>query len=245
MLDECTRFFENRIRKDRTYNYEVILVDDGSKDDTSKLGITYTRKLGTDKFRVLTLKQNRGKGGAVRLGMLRARGKTLLFADADGATKFEDLAKLEDKLHEMLDKPKDSVDDTDLAIVCGSRAHLEDESIAKRSLFRTFLMKGFHMCVSMFGASSVRDTQCGFKLMTRGAARICFKSLHIERWAFDVELIKIAEMVGIPVTEVAVRWHEVDGSKLDPLSASVQMFKDLFLLWLRYKLGVWQLAKQD
>jgi dolichyl-phosphate beta-glucosyltransferase len=69
-----------------------------------------------------------------------------------------------------------------LAIIVGSRAHLEKESIAKRSLFRTILMYGFHFLVWLFTVKTVKDTQCGFKLFTRDAARLCFDSIHVERW---------------------------------------------------------------
>jgi dolichyl-phosphate beta-glucosyltransferase len=105
-------------------------------------------------------------------------------------------------------------------------------------------MFGFHWCVWLFGCRQIRDTQCGFKLLSRSAALKTFPSLHIERWAFDVELLKIAEMTGIPLAEVPVRWTEIEGSKLDPISASIQMFKDLFFLWLRYALGVWKLCEK-
>ena len=73
-------------------------------------------------------------------------------------------------------------EDDKLALVCGSRAHLEQEAIATRSFFRTVLMKGFHLLVWLFAARSVKDTQCGFKLLTRPTARLCFPNLHIERW---------------------------------------------------------------
>lgn len=69
-----------------------------------------------------------------------------------------------------------------LGIVCGSRAHLEEDSVATRSYFRTLLMYGFHFLVWFFTVKEVRDTQCGFKLLTRRTARIIFKSLHVERW---------------------------------------------------------------
>ena len=69
-----------------------------------------------------------------------------------------------------------------LGLVCGSRAHLEQDAIASRSVFRTFLMKGFHLLVWLFAARSIRDTQCGFKLLTRTTGRLCFPNLHIERW---------------------------------------------------------------
>ena len=166
-----------------------------------------------------------------------ARGKLVLFADADGATKFSDLTKLETKLNEIRSTSDDG-------LVCGSRAHLEKDSIAQRSTFRTILMKGFHMCVWLFGCKSIQDTQCGFKLMTRETARVTFNTLHIERWAFDVELIKIAELLQIPTSEVSVNWTEIDGSKLDPISASLQMFKDLFFLWLRYFFRVWKVVEK-
>ena len=90
MLEDAFKHLEGQ----KGLAYEVILVDDGSKDDTSKVGLKWAEKLGCDRFRVLTLAQNRGKGGAVRMGMLRGRGKRLLFADADGATKFADVEKL-------------------------------------------------------------------------------------------------------------------------------------------------------
>ena len=173
----------------------------------------------------------------MRRGALVSRGNNVLFADADGATRFSDLKKLETKLNDIQGE-------NNHGLVCGSRAHLEKDSIAQRSLFRTILMKGFHMCVWIFGCKTIEDTQCGFKLMTRNTARVAFHSLHIERWAFDVELIKIAERIQIPTSEVSVNWTEIDGSKLDPLSASIQMFKDLFFLWLRYFTGVWRIVEK-
>jgi dolichyl-phosphate beta-glucosyltransferase len=232
MLDECTKYLDQSGDK-----YEIIIVDDGSKDSTTATALEWSRKIGSDKLRVLTLAKNLGKGGAVRRGMLVGRGRYLLFADADGATTFSELAKLQSSMSK-------NENDEGHGIICGSRAHLEADSISSRSLFRTILMYGFHLCVSIFGCRSIKDTQCGFKLLTRKTARLVFKSLHIERWAFDVELLKIAELSGIAPAEVAVKWTEIDGSKLDPVLASIQMFKDLFLLWLRYAVGAWRLVEK-
>jgi len=231
MLDECLSYLDSCGKK-----YEVIIVDDGSKDCTTSVALDYTEKFSSDKVRVLTLAHNRGKGGAVRMGILKARGEALLFADADGATTFEELSKLEIELERIASDGQ--------GIVCGSRAHLQDESIASRSGFRTLLMYGFHFCVWLFAVKNVRDTQCGFKLLTRQSARVIFKSLHIERWAFDVEMLKIAEMLSIPVSEIPVRWTEIDGSKLNPVLAAVQMFRDIFLLWLRYAIGAWKIVNK-
>ncbi len=232
MLEECTHYLEKEVKN----AYEIIIVDDGSKDHTSQVALEWSKKLGSDKLRLLKLAKNLGKGGAVRRGMLVSRGQFLLFADADGATTFAELAKLQALMAKtMLDGH---------GVICGSRAHLETDSIAQRSFFRTVLMYGFHLCVRMFGCKSVKDTQCGFKLFTRDSARVLFKSCHIERWAFDVELLKIAEMLDFPLGEVAVQWTEIDGSKLNPILASIQMFKDLFFLWLRYAVGAWKVVEK-
>lgn len=231
MLDECLEFLETR-----SSSYEVIIVDDGSKDGTTAVGLDYVEKFGCDKVRVLTLGKNRGKGGAVRMGMLRARGENLLFADADGATTFPDLIKLEEAMEGLAKNGQ--------GVVCGSRAHLEDESIAQRTIIRTILMIGFHACVWIFAVKTVKDTQCGFKLLKRKTAEVLFNTLHIERWAFDVEMLKVAEMLQIPLGEVSVRWQEIDGSKLSPLLAAIEMFRDIFLLWLRYAIGAWRIPEK-
>jgi len=228
MLNECLEFLEKR-----NSSYEVIIVDDGSKDKTSEVALAYVDKYSSDKVRVLTLAKNRGKGGAVRMGMLRARGDHLLFADADGATTFEDLVKLEESLSK--------IEQNGHGIICGSRAHLEEESIASRTALRTILMYGFHACVWIFAVKTVKDTQCGFKLLTRKSAQILFNTLHIERWAFDVEMLKISEMLQLPIGEVSVRWCEIEGSKLNPLVDAIKMFRDISLLWLRYAIGAWKL----
>lgn len=177
MMDECMEYLEKRSKKDPKFLYEVIVVSDGSKDKTVEAAMKYSKKFTTNKVRVLELIENRGKGGAVRLGMLSSRGRNLLFADADGATKFADFSKLEKSLLTM-----SGADWRKHAIAIGSRAHMEEESTATRSLFRTILMHGFHLLVWLFAVRTIRDTQCGFKLMTRASARRIFNIMHVERW---------------------------------------------------------------
>ncbi|XP_030384293.1 dolichyl-phosphate beta-glucosyltransferase [Scaptodrosophila lebanonensis] len=236
MLDECLAFLEEKAGREPDFSYEVIVVSDGSSDATVSVALKYSKKHGADKVRVLELVENRGKGGAVRLGMLSSRGCQLLFADADGATKFADYDKLAEALTSLAPEWRHD------GIAIGSRAHLEDDSIATRSFFRTILMHGFHTLVWLFAVRSVRDTQCGFKLFTRTTARKLFKSLHVQRWAFDVELLYLAEHLQLPMSEVAVRWTEIDGSKLTPIWSWLQMGVDLFMIWLRYLTGAWRIA---
>ncbi|KAG8584977.1 hypothetical protein GDO81_004850 [Engystomops pustulosus] len=205
MMDEAMQFLEKRQKQRSSFKYEVIIVDDGSSDKTTQVALNYSKKYGSDKVRVLTLVKNRGKGGAVRMGVLVSRGKIILMADADGATKFADLENVEAGLNSLKPWPDN------LAIACGSRAHLEKESIANRSMFRTVLMYGFHFLVWFLCVRGVRDTQCGFKLFSREAAARTFTALHVDRWAFDVELLYIAQCLKIPIAEIAVNWTEIEG----------------------------------
>lgn len=235
MLEECMEFLEKKVKEEPNFKYEVIVVSDGSRDKTVECALKYSKKYTCEKFRVLELVKNRGKGGAVRYGMLSSRGKYLLFADADGATTFSDYKLLEKSIHKLSNSWKDEV------LSIGSRAHLEEESMAKRSIFRTFLMHGFHMLVWIFAVKGIRDTQCGFKLLTRSAARRIFNVMHVERWAFDVELLFITQSYKMPIDEIAVKWEEIDGSKITPFFSWLEMGRDLILIWLRYQIGAWKL----
>jgi len=168
--------------------------------------------------------------------MLSARGKELLFADADGATLFSELEKLRNELKLQLSRS-----DCNMALICGSRAHLQNDSIAKRSVLRTILMYGFHFWVWFLCNPRIKDTQCGFKLFSRATARLLFGNLHVERWAFDVDILYLAGHFRIPVAEVCVHWTEKDGSKLVPVFSWIQMAKDILMIRLRYMLGAWKI----
>jgi dolichyl-phosphate beta-glucosyltransferase len=195
----------------------------------------YVSKYGSDKIRLLNFVRNRGKGGAVRMGCLSARGERILFADADGATDITATLDLEKKLDSLASSYNVP------AISIGSRAHLQDEAVANRSFFRNLLMYGFHMIVYVLCVRGIRDTQCGFKMCTRSAVRDVFSNLHIERWAFDVEMLYIAQYLNIPIEEVAVNWEEIEGSKIVPVFSWLQMGRDILFIRLRYMFGFWSI----
>lgn len=248
MLEETMPFLEARVVANPGWTYEVILVDDGSSDSTAKVAsdfaASYASSLpasaaaGCD-IRVCVLPANRGKGGAVRAGVMVARGEYMLMVDADGATQFSDLARLEDALA-ALDYPGKDNNGPVLGIAVGSRAHLQDDAVAERSFFRNLLMHAFHALVATLCVSGIRDTQCGFKLFSRDAAKVIFPPLHLERWAFDVELLYLAQAARIPVAEVPVNWEEIPGSKLSVIAASISMAIDLVRIRMAYMLGFWQ-----
>lgn len=242
MLNEAIEYLEGR-----RFKYEIIIVDDGSTDRTTEVALDYVQAVGSEKVRVIKLVRNRGKGGAVRIGMLAARGELLMFADADGASNFGDMGKLEKYIYDHLGTkalpklPTDQpFDPSRFPIAIGSRSHLEKDSIAKRSLARTILMKGFHFVVWLLTVRKVSDTQCGFKLFPRSIAHVLFTHLHVERWAFDVELLLLAEQLQLPIGEVAIRWQEIEGSKLVPVFSWLQMGLDVSLIGIRYAIGAFK-----
>lgn len=218
----------------RTRTFEILVVDDGSADGTSATALQLAAQYPRCDIRVVTLEKNIGKGGAVRHGMLYASGERLLMADADGASRIEDL--------ELLWKAMDSlVPDNGPAVIVGSRAHLvKSEAVVKRSFVRNILMYGLHTILRIVGVGHIRDTQCGFKLFSRSAAQQIFPAQHLPTWIFDVELLLLAKQLRIPVTEVPIEWHEVAGSKLNVLTASLEMLRDLLIVRANHLLGRWR-----
>ncbi|KAM3084206.1 dolichyl-phosphate beta-glucosyltransferase [Clarireedia jacksonii] len=221
--------------------YEILLVNDGSKDKTVQVALDFARKNNLhDIFRIVTLEENRGKGGAVTHGMKHVRGKYAVFADADGASRFTDLAKL-------VEGVKKVVDSEGRGVAVGSRAWLVgSEAVVKRSALRNALMHSFHLLLRVLtppATSRIRDTQCGFKLFTRESLPHIIPYMHAEGWIFDVEMLMLAESApggGIRVAEVAVGWHEVGGSKLNVMWDSLGMAWGLAVLRGGWGMGVWK-----
>ncbi|RLN74447.1 hypothetical protein BBJ28_00010925 [Nothophytophthora sp. Chile5] len=231
-LKDTVAFLESKKRQDPSFSYEILVVDDCSQDATVDVVMREVKTHSVERIRLLRLQKNHGKGGAIRKGVMRARGERVLFADADNATEIRDLDKLAQAMDQAQEGGKTGV------IVCGSRAHLEEQAIAKRNPLRNLLMHGFHLIVTTLCVKNVRDTQCGFKLFDRTAARVLFAPMHIERWAFDVELLYLASISGM--AEVAVQWTEVPGSKLSVISATLTMLREIVLIRLCYTLGIWK-----
>mgnify|MGYP002631422159 CR=1 FL=1 len=241
-------------------------MDDGSSDATSEVAFEYVKKHGVDAVRLLTLRSNKGKGYAVKAGIMCSRGKLVLFMDADGATAIEEVEKLERALEAVqgeraTERDADSTTKGNTAgtntntnanantkansntntntntnnriLVAGSRAHLQATATAKRTALRNFLMHGFHALVTLVVGNEIRDTQCGFKLMTREAAQAIVPQQRLQRWAFDVELIKLAGMLGVRMREVQVVWTEIPGSKVR-VSSIVHIAFELLLIKIGY-----------
>jgi dolichyl-phosphate beta-glucosyltransferase len=241
-VEETLAYLTGRQKtKGPSFTWEIVIVDDGSSDDTASTAFSFVKRLGFDAVRVLRLPKNRGKGYAVKAGMLCARGSNLLMMDADGATRVSDLEKLETKMEEITTRGK-SMSGAEKSLpgfVLGSRAHLQEEAMAKRTWVRNIMMRGFHALVTLVVGSEIRDTQCGFKLFTRAAARLLFPNQRLQRWAFDVELVKLAQSFNVPTAEVQVAWTEIPGSKIR-ITSVVHIAFELAMIAVGYGSGVWR-----
>jgi dolichyl-phosphate beta-glucosyltransferase len=228
----------------------IVIVNDGSIDDTVSRAKEFLESNEYSKisYDIQSLPQNRGKGAAVKRGMMDSyeHSHFLLMADADGATNFASIMDLFKSMFQYASHSSSSL--LLLPVVFGSRAHLSNESKAKRSRIRTWLMQAFHFFVKALCSSKIHDTQCGFKLFPSKTVPLLFQNLHLERWAFDTELVVIAERLGITIEEVAVEWHEVDGSKLNTskfslVLNSICMLRDMICVRICYSLGYWKLKR--
>lgn len=216
-------------------DWEILVIDDGSTDETRRKVLEFATQLppsSSRNIRLVEFKTNKGKGSAVRQGMLNFCGDYAIFCDADGATPFEEVEKLLDLMNK--------IEQDGFGVVIGSRAHLvTSDAVVKRSKLRNMLMHLFHIYLrTIVGIGDIKDTQCGFKLFTRRAALYIFSNMHLDGWAFDIEVIRLAHTFKIPIQEVAVNWREITGSKLHPVRDSINMAYDLFVMRINYLLGM-------
>ena len=189
-------------------DYEVIVVDDGSRDGTADL--VDRRAVDWARLSAIRLDRNRGKGAAVRAGVMAARHEFVLFADADGATPIEEEARLRAEIDAG----------ADLAI--GSRL-----ASRSRAWHRGLTGRAFAAAVRLALTIPARDTQCGFKMFRRDVARRLFDSCGEEGYLFDLHVLALAARLGLRIAEVEVRWSEVPGSKVRLVRDSWRMLSGL------------------
>jgi dolichyl-phosphate beta-glucosyltransferase len=194
----------------RGLSYELLVVDDGSQDDTAALA----QQTGA---RLIWLPRNTGKGAAVRAGMQAARGTLRLFADADGATPIQELERLEAAIK----------DGADLAIGSRTLASRDSRYQVKARLHRTLLGNLFNRIVRYLGVRHVHDTQCGFKLFRQAVAQDLFSVARINGYGFDLELLYIARRRGYRIAEVPINWTDQPGSKVRVVRDGLAMLREM------------------
>lgn len=211
--------------------WEVLVVDDGSRDDT--LAVVGERCSRHPEMRALPLGVNRGKGAAVRHGVLSSRGKVVLFSDADLSTPIEELEKLLSRIQEGHH------------VAFGSRDTLGSKIEVAQPLYRRLMGYTFMVLRDWIAVSGFRDSQCGFKMFERAAAREIFSRARIDRFSFDVEILMLGKFLGLTMIEVPVIWRNDDRSRLNPLSDPFRMFVDLFVIRWNVIRGVYGRPAHD
>ncbi len=195
------------------WNAEVVVVNDGSRDQTADLVRACAQ--AHPELQLIENPGNRGKGYSVRNGMLNAKGEVLVFSDADLSAPIEEANKLLAAIQAGAD------------IAIGSRWLQPETQTHRQSLLRQFYGRLFNLALRVLLGLNFKDTQCGFKAFTRSAAGKIFPLQRIERWGFDPELLYLARRAGLKVLEVPVAWAHVEGTRLSPLRDGLRMFGEV------------------
>lgn len=191
-------------------DYEILVVDDGSKDNT----INIVKSLNSN-IKIIKQEINQGKGAAVRRGMLEANGDICLFTDADLSTPIYEIEKTLKYHQEGFD------------VCIGSRA-LQSELIKEHQpWYREMMGKTFNKIVQLLVVKGIKDTQCGFKSFKSSAAKEIFKNCKINGFAFDVETVYLANKLNYSIKEIPVEWYNDERSKVNPITDSTKMFLEI------------------
>ena len=210
---------------------ELIVVDDGSADNTAELARRVFQDSGDLRTSVISYKSNLGKGRAVRLGLLAARGEVVLFSDADLSTPITEAPKLVDPI---VNGPYD--------ITFGSRA-LDRQLIGVHQSWRREQGgRVFNLVVRVATGMPFWDTQCGFKAFRMSVCRPLIEAATVDRFGFDVELLYLGFRAGLHLKEIPVRWDHNEGSKVTMLSDSFKMVNEVNLIRQQARRGVYDSA---
>lgn len=210
------------------YDWDIIVVDDGSQDRTGETVVKIADHLGlSESIRVIVLPQNRGKGAAVKAGVLASEKEYCLICDADLAVPIRDI----ERLWPSIDEAKD-------CLVIGSRNLPGAETHVQLKWYRKILGRVFNALLARL-APNIYDTQCGFKLFPVPHAKRLALSQVEEGFAFDVEYLHLALRSEWKVCEVSVNWNHMEGSKVRIFRDSARMFASVMRIWFRSKIGAY------
>lgn len=222
-VEACLRSVDQwRRSRPGGWEWELILVDDGSTDATPSVAAQLARELDLP-LRILRHDRNRGKGAAIRTGVLASAGDPVLISDTDLSTPLSEWVKLAERLPTH-------------PVAIGSRAI--DEGLVRRRqpFYRRYLGKAGNVLVRLLAVPGIRDTQCGFKLFRGDVARRLFGRAQINGFAYDMEILYLANRAGHRIAEVPVLWFNSPESKVSLLRHALPTLVDLFRLrWIHRK----------
>jgi dolichyl-phosphate beta-glucosyltransferase len=206
--------------------YEIVVVDDGSKDNT--IGVTEAAMATIPSLRLVKQVPNRGKGAAVRRGMLEARGQIRVMCDADGSMPPEELPKL-----------LAPIVSCQAEIAIGSRYVEGAKTGVKQPFYRVLWSRLCNRVIQKSLVPGVRDTQCGFKAFTAEAARDLFRYGRIDGWAFDLEILALARRRGYSIAEIGVEWKDDGRSRVNPLKDMWKVISEALTIRRNLRRGVY------
>lgn len=221
------RLREGLAKIDEDGGLEIVVVDDGSHDGTAELA----EQAGADQ--VLRQPVNRGKGAAVRVGMLVARGRTVAFTDAD-------LSYEPEQLIELMEHVEDGWD-----VVVGSRRHTDTTTLVRARRLRELGGRAINLLTNLVLLGAHRDTQCGIKAFRSDVARLVFSHSHVDGFAFDVEVFHLVERYRLSLLEVPVRVTNSSRSTVKVLRDAYRLVRDLFRIKRWARLGVYDLRPDE
>ena len=209
--------------RERGWDAEVIVVNDGSTDSTSQIVSEFAAS--NPEVRLIENPGNRGKGYSVRSGILQALGEVVMFSDADLSAPIEEADRLFAAIAEGAD------------IAIGSRWLEKGRQTHRQPLYRQFFGRCFNAVTRGVMGLHFADTQCGFKAFTRAAAQTVFQLQTIERWGFDPEILFIALKCGLKVVEVPVSWAHDARTRMSYLRDGIRMLEDVAVIRWNALLG--------
>ena len=227
-LPEALAYF----RAHMTESFELLFVDDGSTDETAAVLRRVQAQHPDIPIVIERYPSNRGKGYAVRYGVLRSRGGKILVMDADFSIS---LAEMEKCLAQL-----DRYD-----IVVGSKKHGQTQTVKHQRLIRRWLGKSYTVFINYMLGLAFTDITCGLKGFRGAVARDLFRRQRIERWGYDAETLFLARQLHYRTAEVPVRWHHIEGSKVFPLVDVLRSAYDLGLILLTYWSGGYHLEHKE
>ena len=199
--------------RSRSWDAEVLVVDDGSTDNTVEIVQQWMARY--PELQLYENPGNRGKGYSVRNGLLQANGEIVMFTDADLSAPIEEAERLFAAIHEGAD------------VAIGSRWLDKQRQTRHQPLYRRFFGRCYNALTRFVMGLPYKDTQCGFKAFRRAAAKCIFPLQTIERWGFDPEILFIARKLGFKVVEVAVTWGHDERSRISYLRDGSQMLREM------------------
>jgi dolichyl-phosphate beta-glucosyltransferase len=203
------------------YDYEIIVVNDGSTDKTSEI----VRVINNPNIKLINLERNKGKGYAVKTGVMAAKKDFILMTDADLSTPIEELEKFQPR--------------SEKTILIGSRGLRKSDIIQHQPKFRELGGKILNKVIQISVLPGIKDSQCGFKLFSRNNAHDIFQKQTIPRFGFDVEVLFVARKSGYTIQEIPIRWENHKATKVRPFRDGITILGDLLRIRLNHIRGLY------